>query len=293
MLVIFTIEMKNLSEHQKGILYVFTAALLWSSGGLFIKLISLNAMQLSFFRCSIAAITFAIIFKKRILLFNKLSLINSFIYAIVLITFVIATKTTTAANAIFLQSTAPIYVLIFEPIFNKTKYERINIITVAVCVLGMILFFVGKLEPGHLEGNFVALISGITFAAFFLGMKQNDHKYQQSSIFWGNVLVAMICIPFLTSIELISFSDLWMVSFLGVFQIATAYAFFASGLKRVIAVEASIISMVEPVLNPVWVFIGYGETPSITAIIGGLIILTAIVVRSLITQTSIKSIFSF
>lgn len=285
--------MKNLSEHQKGILYVFTAALLWSSGGLFIKLISLNAMQLSFFRCSIAAITFAIIFKKRILLFNKLSLINSFIYAIVLITFVIATKTTTAANAIFLQSTAPIYVLIFEPIFNKTKYERINIITVAVCVLGMILFFVGKLEPGHLEGNFVALISGITFAAFFLGMKQNDHKYQQSSIFWGNVLVAMICIPFLTSIELISFSDLWMVSFLGVFQIAIAYAFFASGLKRIYAVEASIISMVEPVLNPVWVFIGYGEVPSLEAIIGGLIILTAIVVRSLITQTSIKSKFSF
>lgn len=293
MLVIFTIEMKNLSEHQKGILYVFTAALLWSSGGLFIKLISLNAMQLSFFRCSIAAITFAIIFKKRILLFNKLSLINSFIYAIVLITFVIATKTTTAANAIFLQSTAPIYVLIFEPIFNKTKYERINIITVAVCVLGMILFFVGKLEPGHLEGNFVALISGITFAAFFLGMKQNDHKYQQSSIFWGNVLVAMICIPFLTSIELISFSDVWMVSFLGVFQIAIAYAFFASGLKRIYAVEASIISMIEPVLNPVWVFIGYGEVPSLEAIIGGLIILTAIVVRSLITQTSIKSKFSF
>ncbi|MBV6419535.1 MAG: hypothetical protein DAHOPDDO_00756 [Ignavibacteriaceae bacterium] len=285
--------MKNLSEHQKGILYVFTAALLWSSGGLFIKLISLNAMQLSFFRCSIAAITFAIIFKKRILLFNKLSLINSFIYAIVLITFVIATKTTTAANAIFLQSTAPIYVLIFEPIFNKTKYERINIITVAVCVLGMILFFVGKLEPGHLEGNFVALISGITFAAFFLGMKQNDHKYQQSSIFWGNVLVAMICIPFLTSIELISFSDVWMVSFLGVFQIAIAYAFFASGLKRIYAVEASIISMIEPVLNPVWVFIGYGEVPSLEAIIGGLIILTAIVVRSLITQTSIKSKFSF
>lgn len=285
--------MKNLSEHQKGILYVFTAALLWSSGGLFIKLISLNAMQLSFFRCSIAAITFAIIFKKRILLFNKLSLINSFIYAIVLITFVIATKTTTAANAIFLQSTAPIYVLIFEPIFNKTKYERINIITVAVCVLGMILFFVGKLEPGHLEGNFVALISGITFAAFFLGMKQNDHKYQQSSIFWGNVLVALLCTPFLTSLELISFSDVWMVSFLGVFQIAIAYAFFASGLKRIYAVEASIISMIEPVLNPVWVFIGYGEVPSLDAIIGGLIILTAIVVRSLITQTSIKSKFSF
>ncbi|NWG27112.1 MAG: EamA family transporter [Ignavibacteriaceae bacterium] len=274
--------MKNLSEHQKGILYVFTAALLWSSGGLFIKLISLSAMQLSFFRCSIAAITFALIFKKRIFRINKLSLINSIFYAIVLITFVIATKTTTAANAIFLQATAPIYVLIFEPIIGKTRYEQINIITVGVCILGMILFFVGKLEPGHLEGNLVALISGITFAAFFLGMKRNNQQYQQSSIFYGNILVALICIPFISSIETLATSDLWMVSFLGIFQIAVAYAFFASGLKRIQAVEASIISMVEPVLNPVWVLIGYGEVPSFTAIIGGLIILGAIIVRSLI-----------
>lgn len=275
--------MKNLSEHQKGIIYVFTAALLWSSGGLFIKLISLSAMQLSFFRCSIAAITFAMIFKERIFRINKLSLINSIFYAIVLITFVIATKTTTAANAIFLQATAPIYVLIFEPIIGKTRYERINIITVAVCIIGMILFFVGKLEPGHLEGNLVALISGITFAAFFLGMKKNNQQYQQSSIFYGNILVALICIPFISSIETLKTSDLMMVSFLGIFQIAVAYAFFASGLKRIQAVEASIISMIEPVLNPVWVLIGYGEVPSFTAIVGGLIILGAIIVRSLIS----------
>ena len=286
--------MKNLSEHQKGILFVFTAALLWSSGGLFIKLISFSAMQLSFFRCSIAAIAFALIYKKRILLINKLSLINSIIYAVVLITFVIATKTTTAANAIFLQATAPIYILIFEPLINKTRYDRINIITVSVCVFGMLLFFIGKIDPGHLEGNLVALISGITFAGLFLGMKKNDQQYQQSSIFWGNILVALICVPFLTSLERISFSDMWMVTFLGVFQIAFAYAFFASGLKRIFAVEASIISMIEPVLNPVWVFIGYGEMPTLTAIIGGLIILGAIIIRSLITGAPImKRKFNF
>jgi len=286
--------MNNLSEHQKGLLFVLTAALLWSTGGLFIKLISFSAMQLSFFRCSIAAVTFAIIFKKRVLLINKLSIANSIIYAVVLITFVIATKTTTAANAIFLQATAPIYVLIFEPIINKTRYDRINIITVSVCVIGMLLFFVGKLEPGHLEGNLVALISGVTFAALFLGMKKNDQKFQQSSIFWGNILVALICIPFLVSLEMISFSDLWMVSFLGVFQIAFAYAFFASGLKRIFAVEASIISMVEPVFNPVWVFLGYGETPTIYSIIGGLIILGAIITRTLITGTpALRKKFNF
>jgi DME family drug/metabolite transporter len=286
--------MQTISEHTKGLLFVLTAALLWSTGGLFIKLISFSAMQLSFFRCAIAAITFALIFKKRILLLNKLSVMNSIIYAVVLISFVIATKTTTAANAIFLQATAPIYVLIFEPILTKTKYNRVNIITVGVCVVGMILFFVGKLEPGHLEGNLVALISGITFAAFFLGMKKNDQQYQQSSIFWGNIIVALVCIPFLASLEMITFSDIWMVSFLGVFQIAIAYAFFASGLKRIIAVEASIISMIEPVLNPVWVFLGYGETPTVFAIIGGTIILGAIIVRSIITGAPVlKRKFDF
>ena len=286
--------MKNLTQYQKGILFVFIAGLLWSTGGLFIKLISLPAMQLAFFRCTIAAVTFGIIFRKEILLFNKLTFVNSVFYAAILITFVIATKTTTAANAIFLQSTAPIYVLIFEPIFNKTKYERINIITVAVCMVGMILFFVGKLEPGHLEGNIIALFSGIAFAAFFLGMKKNDPKFQHSSIFYGNILVAIISIPFLFSLETLTTSDLWMVTFLGVFQIAIAYAFFSAGLKRIYAVEASIISMIEPVLNPVWVLIGYGEVPSITAIIGGLIILGSIIIRSVITGAStIRTKFNF
>jgi DME family drug/metabolite transporter len=286
--------MKNLTEYQKGILFVFIAGLLWSTGGLFIKLISLPAMQLAFFRCSIAAITFGILFRKEILLINKLTFINSIFYAGILITFVIATKKTTAANAIFLQSTAPIYVLIFEPIFNKTKYERINIITVAVCMVGMLLFFVGKIELGHLEGNIIALFSGVAFAAFFLGMKKNDPKFQHSSIFYGNILVAIISIPFLFTLETLKSNDFIMVTFLGVFQIAIAYAFFSAGLKRIYAIEASIISMIEPVLNPVWVFIGYGEVPSITAIIGGLIILGSIIIRSIITGAStIRTKFNY
>lgn len=284
----------NLSEHNKGILAVFITAILWSSGGLFIKLISLNAMQLSFFRCLIAAIVFAIIFRKKLLVVNGFTFINAAFYAIVLSTFVIATKTTTAANAIFLQSTAPIYVLIFEPIINKTKYDKLNIITIVVCFIGMIFFFLGEISPGHLEGNLVALISGITFASFFLGMRKNGKEYQQSSIFYGNIFVAIICIPFLFDLKPLSFNDIWMVTFLGVFQIAIAYAFFSYGLKRILAVEASIISMFEPVLNPVWVMIGYGEVPSITASIGGAIIIIAIFTRTLIAGSDlIKKKFRF
>ncbi len=275
--------MHNLSEHNKGILAVFLTAILWSSGGLFIKLISLNAMQLSFFRCLIAAIVFALLFRKKLLVVNGFTFVNAAFYAIVLSTFVIATKTTTAANAIFLQSTAPIYVLIFEPIINKTKQERINVITIAVCFIGMIFFFLGEISPGHLEGNLIALLSGIMFAAFFLGMRKNGKEFQQSSIFYGNILVSIICIPFLFNMKPLSFDDIWMVTFLGVFQIAFAYALFSYGLKRILAVEASIISMFEPVLNPVWVLIGYGEMPSFFAAIGGGIIIIAVFVKTLVS----------
>lgn len=275
--------MHNLSEHNKGILAVFLTAILWSSGGLFIKLISLNAMQLSFFRCLIAAIVFALLFRKKLLVVNGFTFINAAFYAIVLSTFVIATKTTTAANAIFLQSTAPIYVLIFEPIINKTKQERINVITIAVCFIGMIFFFLGEISPGHLEGNLIALLSGIMFAAFFLGMRKNGKEFQQSSIFYGNILLSIICIPFLFDMKPLSFDDIWMVTFLGIFQIAFAYALFSYGLKRILAVEASIISMFEPVLNPVWVLIGYGEMPSFFAAIGGGIIIIAVFVKTLVS----------
>ncbi|MEP0860159.1 MAG: EamA family transporter [Ignavibacterium sp.] len=278
--------MRNSSDHTKGILAVFLTALLWSSGGLFIKLITLTPMQISFFRCLIAAIVFAILFRQKILKLNPLALLNSISYATVLIFFVIATKTSTAANAIFLQSTAPIYVLIFEPLLTKTKWEKINIVTIAVCFVGMILFFMGDLTPGDIKGNLAALFAGVAFAAFFLGMKKNDKQYGEASIFYGNVIVAIVCIPFLFEMNSLTISDLWKLTFLGVFQIAFAYALFSYGIKRILAVEASIISMLEPVLNPIWVFIGYGEVPSLYAIIGGVIIISAITIRTLIAGAS-------
>ncbi len=275
----------NIPEHKKGIFAVLASALLWSTGGIFIKLISLNAMQISFFRCLFAAIVFAVIFRAKVFRLNKFAFVNAVFYAAVLILFVIATKMTTAANAIFLQYTAPIYVLIFEPILLKTKFERINIITITVCFVGMVLFFMGELSPGHFAGNIIALLSGIAFAAFMLGMRKNDHKFQFSSIFYGNILVVLIALPSLFEITSLSISNFIMVAYLGVFQIGLAYAIFSYGLKRVFAIEASLISMIEPVLNPVWVFLGYGEIPSFLAIIGGIIIISAISVRAFILES--------
>jgi DME family drug/metabolite transporter len=277
--------MKHLHEHQKGLIAVFAAGLMWSTGGIFIKLITFNALQICFFRSIWAALIFIVIFKKQILYANLFTFFNALLYTGVLVLFVSATKLTTAANAIFLQYTAPIYVLIFEPLINKTKYEKANIITIIVCFLGMSLFFTGKLSPGDMTGNILGLLSGIALAGFLLGMRKNKKEYQFSSIFYGNIFVSLFCLNSLFGGLDMSLPNVLMVSFLGIFQIGIAYAVFSYGLMRVYAIEASLIAMIEPVLNPVWVFLGYGEVPSFMAIIGGIIIIAAIAVRAFIYES--------
>lgn len=205
-------------------------------------------------------------------------------YAGVLVFFVMATKLTTAANAIFLQYTAPIYVLILEPLLLKTKFERINLITIVFCFIGMALFFVGKLSPGDIEGNSFALISGLCLTGMFLGMRKSGEDYKWSTIFWGNFFVALFCAYSLFDMPALSTNDFLMVGYLGIFQIGIAYVIFSYGINKVEAIEASLLAMIEPVLNPVWVLIGYGESPSIYAVAGGVIIVLAIALRTLMIE---------
>ncbi|MBE2280338.1 MAG: EamA family transporter [Ignavibacteriaceae bacterium] len=271
-----------LSPHAKGIIAVVVAAILWSSGGVFIKLIELNSIQLSFFRSIFAAGVFVVIYREKVLKFDKFAIISAIFYSGVLIFFVVATKLTTSANAIFLQYTAPVYVLILEPLLLKTKFERINLVAIILCFAGMTLFFVGELQPGQLDGNLFALVSGICLAGLFLSLRKTKREHQPSAIFMGNILVALICSYSVFTPITVSTNDLLMVGFLGIFQIGIAYAIFTYGITRVEAVEASLIGMIEPVLNPVWVLIGYGERPSAWAILGGVIIILTIIARSVV-----------
>ena len=277
--------MNHLSEHQKGIIAVLISAVLWSTGGLFIKLISLPPLQITFFRAIFAASVFAVIFRKKAFVFNGMTFLNGLFYSGILILFVIATKMTTAANAIFLQYTAPIYVLVFEPLINKTEFKRINVITIIACFIGMVLFFMGELSFNHYTGNIIALLSGIAFAGFLIGMRKNKHEYQFSTIFYGNIIIILFSLPSVLTLQSLSLSDFSMIAFLGIFQIGIAYAIFTYGLKRVFAIEASLISMIEPALNPVWVVLWYGEVPSFFAIIGGIIIITTIGLRTFFLES--------
>src|ERR1041384_2873645 len=145
------------------LLLVLGAAILWSTGGLFIKATHLSAFALSFGRSFFAVIVIAFATRREGFGINKITAITSILYAALLILFVLATKLTTAANAIFLQYTAPVYVLILEPLFYREKFRLRDLATVAGCVAGMSLFFVGKLRPQDVSGNLLALASGVGF----------------------------------------------------------------------------------------------------------------------------------
>ena len=158
----------RLSKEKKGALLMILTAFLWSTGGLFIKLIPVNALTILFYRSTYAAIVFVLLFQKKIYRVNKISIFASIVYAALLISFVSATKLTTAANAIFLQYTGAIYILLLEPIFFKTKLKRLDVTTVIVCMLGMLLFFIGDMDLSNLRGILIACASGLLLAFFFL-----------------------------------------------------------------------------------------------------------------------------
>jgi DME family drug/metabolite transporter len=286
----------KIPDHRRGLIYISFCALLWSSGGLFIKVLTLDAFQISFYRSLIAGITIFIITKsggKSLRFeFDRISILCSISYAFILVLFVTATKLTTAANAIFLQFTAPLYLLLLEPIFLKTKFEKRNLIALIFCFLGMIMFFFGKLDFSGIQGNLLAICSGICFALFslFLKWKKQLHKSEStiSIIIVGNLLVCLICLPFVYDKLLVNSTQLVILLFMGVFQLGISYLIFNEGLKYVSATESMIIAMLEAVLNPIWVFMGVGEVPTTYSIIGSIIILIAVLWRTLMVKPDEK-----
>ena len=282
--------------HKKGLVFISFSALMWSTGGLFIKVLTLDAFQISFYRSLIAAITILIIsgYQKRSLKFefDLISIFCSIAYALILILFVIATKLTTAANAIFLQFTAPIYLLLLEPVFLKTKFEKNNLFALIFCFIGMSLFFFGKLDLTNIKGNLFAIGSGISFALFslFLKWKKQIHKTESTIIYiaTGNILVCVFCLPVVYDKLMIDFTQMLILLFMGIVQIGISYIIFNEGIKYISATESMIIAMLEAVLNPIWVFLGVGEVPTVYSIIGSVIIILAIIWRNFFSSSKEK-----
>ena len=285
-----------LPDHQSHpryspLLLVVGAATIWSTGGLFIKATTLSGLQISFGRSLLAVITVALVTRREGFGLNRYTALASVLYAALLVLFVLANKQTTAANAIFLQYTAPVYVLVLEPLLYKEKFRRRDLITVAICVAGMSLFFVGKLRPQDVTGNLLALSSGVCFAFYFLLLRHSSAREvnRASSVIYGNLLVVVFTAPVsLAAFEHLSLADAGRIAYLGVVQIGVAYLLFTLAMARgVRSLDAGIISYIEPVLNPIWVFVFIGERPSNWALLGGAIIVAAVVGHMLL-QTEAK-----
>ena len=275
------------------IAFIVLAVLLWSTGGLFIKWTTLDAFTVNAGRSLFAALTVAVFTFHKGLKLDKFTLLTSLLYAGTLSCFVYANKTTTAANAIFLQYTAPIYILILAPFILKEKFRVSDLITVVVCIAGMTLFFLeeqtatNSLAPNIFLGNLAALASGVFFGLYFIFLRHPrslENKNPAISVFYGNILIVLLMIPLIAQNPpaQVNSNDIFAILFLGVLQIGLAYVLFTKGIAAgVRSLDASIIGFIEPLLNPVWVFIFLKEKPSSWAIIGGIIIIAAVIFHTL------------
>jgi len=271
-------------SRKRAIVYLVIAAVLWSIGGLFIKLVDWNPMAIAGTRSGIAAIVILVYLRKPIKRLGRYKLLGAFSYAALLILFVTANKLTTSANAILLQFTAPIWVALFSGWFLKEKARISDWATVFAVMMGMILFFIGDLGTGNSIGNFVAVFSGIAMAAMVIFMKMQDEGSPVETALVGNVLTLVVSLPFLFFSSFPSWSSILALLVLGIFQLGISYIFYTIAIKHVSALEAILIPIIEPLLNPIWVLWFTGESPSGYAFLGGVIIIIAIVARNLYQQ---------
>jgi drug/metabolite transporter, DME family len=261
-------------------LLLLAAAALWSTAGAAIKLCGLSGWQIAGARSLVAVLFLLILVKESRRLPSLPVLLVSVAYAFTVVLFVLATKLTTAANAIFIQDTAPLWVLLLSPLLLRERPTRGELLAIPVYGAGLGLFFLDELSAGQLAGNLVALGSGVAFALSIVGLRRLRSDGPVSLV-WGNLVAAAIALPLWPTGPAPRALDLALLAYLGVFQLGLAYLCFSRGLERTPAVEASLLVLLEPVLNPIWTFLLAGERPGPWAIAGGAVVLAATAWRTL------------
>lgn len=260
------------------LMLLLLAALLWSLAGVLIKSVHGHPMALAAGRSVIAIPVMLLCIGRPRFSFSRAQIGGAIGYALTVALFVFATRMTTAANAIFLQYTAPIYVAIIGRWYLGERALRIDWLVIAVALAGIALFFVDKLSVSGFWGNIVALGSGLAFASLVLFLRKERAGSPVTSAILGNAIVALTGLPYLLRAQF-STADLRLLLVLGVVQLGLPYVFYTSAIKHVTALEATLITLIEPILNPTWVMLALGERPGPWAILGGVLVLGAVLTR--------------
>lgn len=279
------------TKRNTAIKYMIIASVLWSIGGIFIKLINWNPMAIAGSRSAIAALVMMVYLKKFKFKINKSMLICACSYSLLVILFVSANKLTTSANAILLQFTSPVWVALLSRAILKQKISRIDGITIIFVILGMIMFFIDELEMSYLLGNILAILSGIVMAGMILLFQQQKENSLVEITLLGNVITAIVGIPFyfISSPGMESILPLFI---LGVFQLGIPYLLYVLAIPNVTAIDAVLIPVLEPLLNPLWVFIFAKESPTLFSLLGGGLVLISVTVRGIIMSKKLAQIDS-
>lgn len=289
-----------------GVVSLALCGLFWSTAGIFIKKVNASSFTIAGLRSLIAFVTFMAYYRKfpsfavrdgegKVSVSSTLYLwLGGISYSGTMILFCLANKMTTSANAVLLQYSYPIYVILFGPAILGEKNRASDYLTVAGVLAGVLLFFYSDLEAGRLLGNILAALSGVCFAFTTIFMRKQRSAGSASSFMLAHLITAVACIPFYFSqgIEWGDWTSLAFIFALGIVQMAVANIFFARGIGSVTALGASIITMIEPLMNPVWVMVFAGEVPGLLSVVGGLIILGCIIIREAIGSRREKTAIS-
>jgi drug/metabolite transporter (DMT)-like permease len=269
-------------EQYKAIGFLIVTAILWSSGGLLIKWISWNPIAIAGMRSAVAALVLLVALRRPHLTWSSAQIGGAIAYTVTVILFVLANKLTTAANAILLQYTSPIYVALFGAWFLGERATWLDWTTILVVIGGMMLFFLDDLTTGGFWGNVCAISSGVTFACFVLFMRKQKNDSPLESVFLGNILTALIGFPFM--FQTMPSASSWVGLLLsGMLQLGLSHVLYSVAIKHVTALEAILISVIEPILNPLWVLLVLGEAPGPWAFVGGFIVLASVTIRYVVT----------
>jgi drug/metabolite transporter (DMT)-like permease len=269
-------------------LQLLATALLFSTGGAAIKACGLDSWQVASLRSGIAALfVFAAVPAAR-RGWTRATLLVGACYATTMVLFVTANKLTTAANAIFLQATAPLYLLLLGPWLLREPLRRRDLLFMAAMAAGLLLFFVGEpprfaSAPRPVAGNGLALLAGIFWALTVVGLRWMGRRDSAAAgagrgaatVAAGNVIACVACLPFALPVVGATAADWAVLLYLGIFQIGVAYLLMTAAMRRVPAMEAALLLLVEPAFNPVWAWLVQGERPGAWALAGGVLILAA------------------
>lgn len=270
------------------------ASVLFSTGGVAVKSIAFSGWQVAALRSGIAAVALFLLVPSTRRRWDLPTFGIGLTYAATMILFVLANKNTTAANAIFLQAAAPLYLLVLAPWLLKEPVTRADVLTMLVIAIGLALVMTGspaptRISPHPMLGNILATVSGVALALTtigfrWLGAKEDGEARKGAVLVSGNVTACAICLPMAVPISGVETADWLLIAYLGVFQIGLAYLLVTKGLRGVPAVEASLLMMIEPAINPIWVWLIAGEAPGLLPITGGALILLASIGRAMVSR---------